>query len=193
VNFVPDEKICHGHYAQRRAGENLAAIVLWPGWFGRKRSYTLQTESPGIVTKEPRRVCGGLAYDACMRLLLVEDEARIARFVSKGLREQSYAVDVATNGVDALYQAAINTYDLIVLDVMIPGRDGFAVCRELRASGLKIPILMLTAKDAVEDRIAGLDFGADDYLTKPFEFRELLARYGRCCDVRVSCGRRASQ
>ena len=111
-----------------------------------------------------------------MRLLLVEDDARIARFVAKGLREQSYAVDVATNGDDALYQAEVNTYDLIVLDVMIPGRDGFAVCRELRAAGQKIPILMLTAKDAVEDRIAGLDFGADDYLTKPFEFRELLAR-----------------
>jgi DNA-binding response OmpR family regulator len=119
---------------------------------------------------------GRLAYDAKMRLLLVEDDARIARFVAKGLREQSYAVDVAANGDDALYQAAINTYDLIVLDVMIPGRDGFAVCRELRAAGQKIPILMLTAKDAVEDRIAGLDFGADDYLTKPFEFRELLAR-----------------
>ncbi len=111
-----------------------------------------------------------------MRLLLVEDDARIARFVAKGLREQAYAVDVVANGDDALYQAAINTYDLIVLDVMIPGRDGFAVCRELRAAGQKIPILMLTAKDAVEDRIAGLDFGADDYLTKPFEFRELLAR-----------------
>jgi DNA-binding response OmpR family regulator len=111
-----------------------------------------------------------------MRLLLVEDDARIARFVAKGLREQSYAVDVATNGDDALYQAEINSYDLIVLDVMLPGRDGFAVCRELRAAGQKIPILMLTAKDAVEDRIAGLDFGADDYLTKPFEFRELLAR-----------------
>jgi DNA-binding response OmpR family regulator len=117
-----------------------------------------------------------LAYDACMRLLLVEDDARIARFVAKGLREQSYAVDVTTNGEDALYQAAINAYDLVVLDVMIPGRDGFEVCRELRAAGQKIPILMLTAKDAVEDRIAGLDFGADDYLTKPFEFRELLAR-----------------
>src|SRR6202045_1450577 len=111
-----------------------------------------------------------------MRLLLVEDDPRIARFVAKGLREQSYAVDVVTNGDDALYQAEINSYDLIVLDVMIPGRDGFAVCRELRAAGQKIPILMLTAKDAVEDRIAGLDFGADDYLTKPFEFRELLAR-----------------
>jgi len=111
-----------------------------------------------------------------MRLLLVEDDARIARFVAKGLREQAYAVDVSATGDDALYQAAINTYDLVILDVMIPGRDGFAVCRELRKSGQRMPILMLTARDAVEDRISGLDSGADDYLTKPFEFRELLAR-----------------
>jgi len=111
-----------------------------------------------------------------MRLLLVEDDARIARFVAKGLREQSYAVDVAGSGEEALYQAAINTYDLAILDVMIPAPDGFAVCRELRKSGQRMPILMLTARDAVEDRIVGLDHGADDYLTKPFEFRELLAR-----------------
>lgn len=111
-----------------------------------------------------------------MRLLLVEDDARIARFVAKGLREQAYAVDIAATGDDALYQAAINTYDLIILDVMIPGRDGFEVCRELRKSGQRMPILMLTARDTVEDRIMGLDHGADDYLTKPFEFRELLAR-----------------
>src|SRR6195256_352430 len=111
-----------------------------------------------------------------MRLLLVEDDARISRFVAKGLREQAYAVDVANTGEDALYQAAINTYDLVILDVMIPGRNGFEVCRELRKSGQRMPILMLTARDAVEDRITGLDHGADDYLTKPFEFRELLAR-----------------
>jgi two-component system copper resistance phosphate regulon response regulator CusR len=111
-----------------------------------------------------------------MRVLLVEDDARIARFVAKGLREQAYAVDVSVNGEDALYEAAINPYDLIILDVMIPGRNGFEVCRELRRTGQRMPILMLTARDAVEDRIAGLDHGADDYLTKPFEFRELLAR-----------------
>jgi two-component system copper resistance phosphate regulon response regulator CusR len=111
-----------------------------------------------------------------MRLLLVEDEARMARVIARGLREQAYAVDLATNGEDALYQAAINTYDAIILDVMIPGKDGFAVCRELRAAGQRMPVLMLTARDAVEDRIAGLDTGADDYLTKPFEFGELLAR-----------------
>src|SRR6202022_4878434 len=111
-----------------------------------------------------------------MRLLLVEDDVGIARFVAKGLREQAYAVDISTNGDDALYQTAINSYDLIILDVMIPGQNGFQVCRELRRSGQKMPILMLTAGDAVDDRITGLDHGADDYLTKPFEFRELLAR-----------------
>ena len=111
-----------------------------------------------------------------MRLLLVEDEARMARFIVRGLREQAYAVDVATNGEDALYQTAINTYDAIILDVMIPKKDGFTVCRELRAEGVSVPVLMLTARDAVEDRIEGLDTGADDYLTKPFEFGELLAR-----------------
>ena len=111
-----------------------------------------------------------------MRLLLVEDDPRVARFVAKGLRENSYAVDVVHDGEEALYQTSINDYDAIVLDVMIPSRDGLSVCRELRASGLNMPVLMLTARDAVEDRIAGLDIGADDYLTKPFEFGELLAR-----------------
>jgi len=111
-----------------------------------------------------------------MRLLLVEDDSRIARFVARGLQEQSYAVDVAANSDDALYQVEINDYDIVVLDVMIPGKDGFATCRAIRALGKRVPILMLTARDAVEDRITGLDSGADDYLTKPFEFGELLAR-----------------
>jgi DNA-binding response OmpR family regulator len=111
-----------------------------------------------------------------MRLLLVEDDPGIARFVAKGLREHAYAVDVVASGEEALYQASINSYDLAILDVMIPTPDGFAVCRELRKSGQRMPILMLTARDAVEDRITGLDHGADDYLTKPFAFRELLAR-----------------
>jgi two-component system, OmpR family, copper resistance phosphate regulon response regulator CusR len=115
-------------------------------------------------------------YDVGMRLLLVEDDPGVLRFVLKGLREQAYAVDTAITGDDALYQAEINTYDLIILDVMIPGRDGFAVCKEIRSTGNRVPILMLTARDGVEDRIAGLDVGADDYLTKPFAFRELLAR-----------------
>jgi DNA-binding response OmpR family regulator len=111
-----------------------------------------------------------------MRLLLVEDDPGVLRFVLKGLREQAYAVDTATTGEDALYQADINTYDLIILDIMIPGPDGFTVCKQIRSTGNRVPILMLTALDGVEDRIAGLDVGADDYLTKPFAFRELLAR-----------------
>jgi len=111
-----------------------------------------------------------------MRLLLVEDDPRIARFVTRGLQEQSYAVDVVANGNDALYQVEINDYDLVILDVMIPGKDGFATCRGIRSLGKRMPILMLTARDAVDDRITGLDSGADDYLTKPFEFGELLAR-----------------
>jgi len=111
-----------------------------------------------------------------MRLLLVEDDPRIAHFVAKGLKEQAYAVDVVANGNDALYQVEINDYDVVILDVMIPGLDGFATCRAIRSAGRRMAILMLTARDATEDRIRGLDSGADDYLTKPFEFGELLAR-----------------
>lgn len=111
-----------------------------------------------------------------MRILLVEDDLRIARFVAKGLREQAYAVDEVHSGDKALYQTGVADYDVVILDVMIPAPDGFAVCREIRKAGQRMPILMLTARDAVEDRIQGLDCGADDYLTKPFEFRELLAR-----------------
>lgn len=111
-----------------------------------------------------------------MRILLVEDDQRIARFIKKGLKENAYAVDAVEDGEEALYQVEMNDYDVVVLDVMIPGKDGFEVCEEIRASGNNTPILMLTAKDTVEDRIHGLDIGADDYLTKPFEFGELLAR-----------------
>ncbi len=111
-----------------------------------------------------------------MRILLVEDEPDAARILAKGLRRQKYAVDLAADGEAAEYQASINDYDLIILDVMLPRKDGFEVCRELRAAGSAVPVLMLTARDAVQDRIAGLDTGADDYLTKPFDFHELLAR-----------------
>jgi len=111
-----------------------------------------------------------------MRILLVEDDRRIARFVAKGLREQAYAVDVAADGDEAGYKLSVNDYDAVILDVMIPGRDGFEVCRDLRASGSTVPVIMLTARDAVKDRITGLDSGADDYLTKPFAVTELLAR-----------------
>ena len=111
-----------------------------------------------------------------MRILLVEDEIRVAGFIAKGLREQSYAVDVAADGERASYFAAINQYDLVILDVMLPVKNGYAVCRELRAGGFRAPILMLTARDSVDDRVQGLDCGADDYLIKPFDFKELLAR-----------------
>lgn len=111
-----------------------------------------------------------------MRILLIEDEADAAQILAKGLRRQSYAVDIVGDGEAGLYEASVNDYDLIILDCMLPRKDGFAVCRELRALGSAVPVLMLTARDDVEDRIAGLDTGADDYLTKPFHFHELLAR-----------------
>ena len=111
-----------------------------------------------------------------MRILLVEDEPSAALMLAKGLREQSYAVDIAADGEVALYQLSVYDYDLLVLDVMLPRKDGLQVCREMRASGLSTPVLMLTARDAVHDRVTGLDAGADDYLIKPFDFGELLAR-----------------
>jgi two-component system copper resistance phosphate regulon response regulator CusR len=111
-----------------------------------------------------------------MRILLVEDETDAAKVLAHGLREQTYSVDIAVDGEAALELAYLNTYDLIILDVMLPRMDGFEVCRELRMKGSMAPIMMLTARDAVEDRILGLDTGADDYLIKPFDFQELLAR-----------------
>jgi len=111
-----------------------------------------------------------------MRVLLVEDEPRAAEVLAKGLREQAYAVDLAADGDAAVFQAATTDYDALILDVMLPLRDGLAVCRSIRQSGSAVPILMVTARDAVEARIAGLDAGADDYLIKPFDFGELLAR-----------------
>lgn len=111
-----------------------------------------------------------------MRVLVVEDDPRMADVIAKGLRENSYAVDIAHDGDAGLYQTSINDYDVIILDVLLPRRDGFQVCSELRTRGNNTPILMLTARAAIDDRITGLDAGADDYLTKPFSFRELLAR-----------------
>jgi heavy metal response regulator len=111
-----------------------------------------------------------------MRVLVVEDERRIADFISRGLSEQGYAVDVAYDGDEALDWLAVADFDVIILDVMLPVRDGIEVCRTLRERGLRTPILMLTARDAVEDRVRGLDSGADDYLVKPFAFAELVAR-----------------
>jgi two-component system copper resistance phosphate regulon response regulator CusR len=111
-----------------------------------------------------------------MRLLLVEDEPHAAQVIARGLREQSYAVDVVTDGEAAIAEAACTDYDALVLDGMVPLKDGLTVCRAIRQSGSAVPILMVTARDAIEARIAGLDAGADDYLIKPFDFGELLAR-----------------
>ncbi len=113
-----------------------------------------------------------------MRILLVEDEKNMAGFIKRGLEEERYAVDVACNGESALFLAEINPYDLIILDVMLPGISGFAVCKELRAKKIDAFILILTARDDVQDKILGLKIGADDYLAKPFNFEELLARVG---------------
>jgi DNA-binding response OmpR family regulator len=111
-----------------------------------------------------------------MRVLLIEDDRKAARLLSKGLQEEGFVVDVASTGEDGEEQAALNEYDVVILDWLLPGRDGLAVCRALRASGNSTPILMLTARDSVADRVSGLGTGADDYLTKPFALDELLAR-----------------
>jgi two-component system OmpR family response regulator len=111
-----------------------------------------------------------------MRALVVEDEVKMAALIRRGLVEEGYAADVARTGEEALWMARATPYDAIVLDVMLPGRDGLEVCRSLRESGVRSPILMLTARDGVEDKVSGLDSGADDYLSKPFSFAELLAR-----------------
>jgi two-component system copper resistance phosphate regulon response regulator CusR len=114
--------------------------------------------------------------DGPMRLLLAEDDPRLGEMLAKGLREKAYAVDWVQDGDRALYLAAVNDYDAAIVDVVMPRRDGFAVCRELRARGNALPVLLLTARDTVADKVAGLDAGGDDYLTKPFDFGELLAR-----------------
>lgn len=111
-----------------------------------------------------------------MRILVVEDDKKVAAFLQKGLREEQYAVDVCRNGEDAGYEAQTHPYDVIILDIMLPGKDGFTICKELRENDVLTPILMLTAKDSLEDKVIGLSEGADDYLTKPFSFEELLAR-----------------
>lgn len=111
-----------------------------------------------------------------MRILLVEDEKKIASFITRGLKEVHYAVDTAHTGAEALEKVQLNPYDLLILDVMLPGKDGVVLCQEIRSLGISVPVLMLTAKSAVKDKILGLNSGADDYLTKPFAFEELLAR-----------------
>lgn len=117
-----------------------------------------------------------MTLESVMRLLVVEDDQEISRFLVKGLREEQYVVDLVEDGLAAEEQATVEHYDAILLDLMLPGQDGFEVCRRVRDAGVDTPILMLTARGNVEDRVHGLDDGADDYLTKPFAFEELLAR-----------------
>ena len=111
-----------------------------------------------------------------MKILIIEDDLKIINFLKKGLEEECYIVDFSTNGDEGLYLASINTYDLILLDIMLPIKDGIEVCKSLRSSNIQTPIIMLTAKDSIEDKIKGLDIGANDYLAKPFSFADLLAR-----------------
>jgi len=111
-----------------------------------------------------------------MKILVVEDEARVSQFMQKGLREEGHAVDIAADGEEGGFLAEVNEYDLIILDLMLPKKNGVVMCREIRDRGVETPVLMLTARDSVEDRVRGLDAGADDYLVKPFAFEELLAR-----------------
>ena len=128
-----------------------------------------------------------------MRILLVEDETKVARAVTQGLQAELYEVIVAATGEDGFFRASREAFDLIILDVMLPGRDGVEILSALRSSGSDVPVLLLTARDAVEDRVAGLDAGADDYLVKPFAFPELLARIrvllrrGRSDPLRFRC------
>ena len=111
-----------------------------------------------------------------MKILVVEDDLKISSFIKKGLQEESYSVDVTDHGDEAIYLAQVNNYDIILLDIMIPGSNGLDVCKNLREKSIKTPIIMLTARNRLEDKIDGLDSGANDYLTKPFAFEELLAR-----------------
>ncbi|RXJ91588.1 DNA-binding response regulator [Arcobacter sp. CECT 8983] len=111
-----------------------------------------------------------------MKILIIEDDEKIINFLKKGLEEESYSVDYSLNGDEGIYLASVNTYDLILLDIMLPIKDGIEVCKTLRNNSIYTPIIMLTAKDSIEDKIKGLDIGANDYLAKPFSFSELLAR-----------------
>src|SRR3989338_9131614 len=111
-----------------------------------------------------------------MRILIIEDEKKVAAFIKRGLEQESYAVDVVHDGVEGEHYADINEYDAIILDIMLPKKSGLEVLKDLKAAGVKAPVLLLTARDTVEDRVKGLNLGADDYLTKPFAFEELIAR-----------------
>lgn len=136
-----------------------------------KPTTEVATSYPTLLREPPSSLLAG-----CMRILLVEDERKVASFIARALRESTYAVDIAESGEKALEIGADVLYDAILLDVRLPGLSGIEVCRELRQRGIEAPVLMLTARGLVEQRVEGLDAGADDYLTKPFVLAELLAR-----------------
>ena len=151
------------------------------GGRGSRRTEVSTPEVFGRADESPMRAAfialsDARSHNGLVRVLVVEDETKLGKLLSRGLREEGYSPDLAERGEEALWMAKAVEYDAIVLDVMLPGLDGFAVCRRLRADGVWSPVLMLTARDAVDDRITGLDAGADDYLAKPFSFEELLAR-----------------
>ena len=129
----------------------------------------------------------------CVRVLVVEDDVRMAAALRRGLRAEAIVVDVAATGEEALRAARTGAFDVVVLDVMLPEVDGFETCRRMRAAGVWVPVIMLTARDAVDDRVRGLDAGADDYLTKPFSLAELLARLRALRGADPSSGRRCSR
>ena len=128
-----------------------------------------------------------------MRVLVVEDERKIAGFIARGLKEEGYAVDLASDGEEGHFLASTNEYDLLILDLMLPKTDGLSLCRSLRREGYTAAIIMLTARDTVRDKVTGLDAGADDYVTKPFAFEELLARIRALLRVRGRAGTQATR
>jgi two-component system copper resistance phosphate regulon response regulator CusR len=162
--------------APRRATVILAVSRSWrPGGAGRAGG-----GGPASGRARAPRLCGRLRNAAQrgipLRILVIEDDRKIASFLERGLREDGYAVDVAHDGNQGATHAHVHDYDLLIVDIMLPGRNGFEIVRELRAAGRTVPILLLTARDASQDVVRGLDVGADDYVTKPFRFDELLAR-----------------
>ena len=142
------------------------------------RATISEARQPWLFRKTSVAPCPPLRYNvtAVTRILVVEDELKVAQALKNGLGAEGYEVELASTGEDGLHRAATGTFDLVVLDLMLPGRDGLSVLAELRTDGTRTPVLILTARDTVSDRVAGLDAGADDYLVKPFAFAELLAR-----------------
>ena len=172
LEALPDEVACSlVTGCATRPSEGVQRLGRIPTWNDSPDSHL----RPAKVTTDTYS-CSRVRGSQTMRVLVVEDEEKMATLIRRGLADKGMAVDVCERGEDALWRATATVYDAIVLDVMLPGIDGFETCERLRAQGVWSPVLMLTARDGVEDRVAGLDRGADDYLTKPFSFTEFSAR-----------------